>query len=760
MATSSWKATLRCLSICALFLNLPVALCQDISDANLLETITVTANRIEQNLQEVSSAISVFDQDSIEKSGIIDITGLEWGVPGLIIGQSGGEVRPAMRGARTNEVGVSGSGIAEQVVGIFLDGIYIPTTTAGLGVYVDIERIEVLRGPQGTLYGRNTFAGSINVITKQPEFDSITGSIKVLAGSYDQNSYEGIVNIPIGNRVATRLVITTDKHEGYISNHYLAGTSDDLRQNDSSYIRWATKWQPRDELTATLRVDYAKKEANSDAIWGYQQIAGYQLTETAQGTGIFNSMAAVIPGHIYQPADVENDDISPYDVFRNALSINQQENLSTTLIIQWLTDSVDYKWTTNYFKLSGKQFYDNDYSDGGIDEVGGFGRQDDQSTWSTELQATSNTEGAWSWVGGVFLYGQEADWEWLWREDSNDDGVADVIAVPSWGNPGHDPHKVDSLAVFGQLRYKFSDDFRLIYGGRYNQDDKSFTGDSTGDWNDTAFLWKLGVEYVPNKGVMLYASASTGYRTGGANDRRVVARGADSLYDNEDVISYEIGLKSDLLDGIMRFNLAAYANQYSDVKAQLFAVACNDTTADETVLQCISTGNFASFEYYENGGGVKSIGVEFDLQWLPIDDLLITASMAYSDAEFKEGFNLGNTKLRPLLGLGNFEGRQDVNDNNSQFSFSGWTPAMSPQYTVGLSASYEIYLAKESYLTAYIQMAYKDDYFAFDINITEVKVDAHVMADARLIWRVNENFSVTAYVKNIGNKAVLNRAVV
>ncbi|NQZ09139.1 MAG: TonB-dependent receptor [Algicola sp.] len=708
MATSSWNETFGCLLICALLFNPPVALCQDISDANLLETITVTANRIEQNLQEVSSAISVFDQDSIEKSGIIDITGLEWGVPGLIIGQSGGEVRPAMRGARTNEVGVSGSGIAEQVVGIFLDGIYVPTTTAGLGVYVDIERIEVLRGPQGTLYGRNTFAGSINVITKQPEFDSITGSIKVLAGSYDQNSYEGIVNIPIGDRVATRLVITTDKHEGYIRNHYLAGTADDLRQKNSSYLRWMTKWQPRDELTAALRVDYAKKEANSDAIWGYQQIAGYQLTETAQGTGIFNPMAAVIAGHIYQPADVENDDISPYDVFRNALSINQQENLSATLIIQWLTDFVDYKWTTNYFKLSGKQFYDNDYSDGGIDDVGGFGRQDDQSTWSTEIQTASNTEGQWSWIGGVFLYGQEADWEWLWREDSNDDGIADAIAVPSWGNPNHDPHKVDSLAVFGQLRYKFSDDFRLIYGGRYNRDDKSFTGDSTGDWNDTAFLWKWVMEYVPNKDVMLYASVSTGYRTGGANDSRVVARGADPLYDNEDVISYEMGLKSDLLDGIMRFNLAAYANQYSDVKAQLFAVACNDTTTGETVLQCISTGNVASFEYYENGGGVKSMGVELDLQWLPIDSLLLTASMAYSDAEFKEGFNLGNTQLRPLLGLGNFEGRQDVNDNNSQFSFSGWTPAMSPQYTVGLSASYEIYLGEESYLTTYIQLAYKE----------------------------------------------------
>jgi len=183
-----------------------------------IERIAVTANRRSQDLQEVSSSITALGEGDIARAGIIDVTGLEQVVPGLRMGSSGGEVRPAMRGARTNEVGVAGTGIAEQIVGIFQDGIYVPTTSSGLGALVDVQRIEVLRGPQGTLYGRNTFAGSINIITNQPVFDDLLGSIKVETGSYNRSAYEGIINIPVSDTVATRFVVASDRHDGYINN--------------------------------------------------------------------------------------------------------------------------------------------------------------------------------------------------------------------------------------------------------------------------------------------------------------------------------------------------------------------------------------------------------------------------------------------------------------------------------------------------------------------------------------------------------------
>ena len=546
----STKKTLLGLSVATAFYSGAVLAQQETDtqekseQATGLERIQVTANRRSQSLQEVSASISALDDSDIQRAGIVDITRLEQLVPGLRIGKSGGEVRPAMRGARTNEVGVAGTGIAEQIVGIFQDGIYVPSTTAGLGAYVDVARIEVLRGPQGTLYGRNTFAGSINVISNEPEFDEVTGSIKALHGSYNRAAYESILNLPISDDIATRMVIASDNHDGYIQNHHTPGPADDLREKSAFYARSTTKWQVNEDTSATLRLDYSNKDANSEAIWGYQQIFGYQISETSPGSGVFNPNPTVTPGHIYQPGNVKNNDRGPYDVYRNAISRDKQETFSATLSLEWVMSFADAKWTTNYSKLSGEQFYDNDYSDGGIDFVGGFGRQDDQRAWSSELQLISNGEGPLSWVAGLYVFDQEADWEWLWRTDTNNDGTPDAIVVPSWGNPDHDPHTVDSIAAFGQIRYELSDDVRLIGGLRFNRDEKTFTGDNIPDWDDSATLWKLGVEYDYAKDIMLYASAATGYRTGGANDARVVARGASALYGNEDVISYEAGIKS------------------------------------------------------------------------------------------------------------------------------------------------------------------------------------------------------------------------
>lgn len=723
-----------------------------------IEKITVTANRHAQDLQEVSSSITALGADDVERAGIIDITGLQQVVPGLKVGSSGGEVRPAMRGARTNEVGVAGTGIAEQIIGIFQDGIYVPTTTAGMGAFVDIERIEVLRGPQGTLYGRNTFAGSINVITNRPNMDEVEGNVKITTGAYNRSAYEGVLNLPLTNNLATRVVVASDRHDGYINNHFVPGPSDDLREKNSFYARSVTRYEPSENFNATIRVDYSKKDANSEAIWGYQQIAGYSLTETSPG--IYDPDAIVTKGHTYQPADVERDDIGPYDVYRNAMSLDKQEAFSATATLEWYTDAADFKWTSNYSELSGKQYYDSDFSDGGLDFVGGFGRQDDQKTISSELQISSNHEGPLQWIAGLYYFDQEADWEWLSSADTTGNGVPDSVVVPSWGNPDHDPHTSDSIAVFGQLRYEVSDDLRLVGGLRYNKDEKSFTGDSIPDWDDSAVLWKAALEFDQSDDLMFYASAATGVRTGGANDARVVARGAEPLYDNEEVMSYEVGMKSTLLDGDMRLNISAFVNDYDDVKAQLFAVACSDITTGDTVLQCLEAGETQSFEYYENGGSIETQGVEVDMQWYPTDSLSINGTFTWLDAEFSDDYAVGNDQLRPLLGLGNFEGRQDINDNNSQFSFAGWSPAMAPEYTIGLSANYEIELENGGALIPHIQVSYSDDYYAFDINTPETRVDAHSIVDARVAWIVNENVQVDFFVKNLTDEEVLTRAVI
>ena len=765
------------------------------SAQTVLEEIVVTASKRAESVQDVSAAVTALDSAAIDRAGIIDLTGLEQVVPGLRIGKSGGEARPALRGARTNEVGVAGTGIAEQVVGIFLDGIYVPTTTAGLGAYVDVNRIEVLRGPQGTLYGRNTFAGSINVVTNAPNFDGINGSLKAGTGAYNRTNYEGVLNLPLSPNVATRLVIAGDQHEGMIENLVLPGSSDDLREKDQFYARKTTVFDLGGDSSITWRVDYFNKDSNSEAIWGYQQTYGYQVCRTPpapdpaappsdpdsppapvpcnpEGGGAFIPDARVTPGHIYQPAGALNQDLGPYSVYRNAVSFDKQRAFSTSLVFEWATSFADVKLTGNYSSLSGQQFYDNDYSDGGIERVGGFGRVDEQTAISIEALLVSNSDGPLSWVAGFYGFDQDADWGWLWRTDTNGDGTADAVVVPGWGNPDDDPHTVLSLATFGQATFAVNDSLRLIGGLRYNTDDKDFTANDNAtaipnppdkdlSWDDDAVLWKAAVEFDLNPDMMAYASASTGYRTGGQNDRRVVARGAEQFYDNEEVTSYEVGLKSTLLGGAMRLNAAAFINEYSDVKAQLFAVACNDSASTKTPSQCVADGESTTFEYYENGGDSQTVGVEVEMQWAVAENLTVNANLAWLDAEFDSNYAVGSSQIRPLLGLGNLEGRQDVNDPNSQFSFAGWTPALSPEYTAGLSVLYDMQLANGSILTPYVGLNYVGSYYAFDINIPEVEQDAHLNADLRLTW-VNEDAGLTleAFMLNALDEEVMTRAVV
>ena len=721
-------------SASAMALSLNAAMAQ-------VDEVIVTAEKRAENIQDVSAAVTALDSDAIAAAGIQDITRLENVVPGLRIGSSGGEVRPAMRGARTNEVGVAGTGIAEQVIGIFLDGVYVPTTTAGMGTYLDVDRIEVLRGPQGTLYGRNTFAGSINVITKEPVIGEYSGDMKVTLGDYARTDTQYTMNIPMSDVSALRIAASSEKRDGYVENINVDGTSDDLKAKSQSFLRASYK-REMGENELLLRLEHSKKDANSDAIWGYQQLAGYQ-----NGTAI--------QGHIYgsyTPAAPYTGE-TPYRVDRNAVSFDEQETNALTLQAKLAGDAMDTKIILNYSKLSGSQFYDNDYTPAGGDIYGGFGRQDDHETVSAELQFTSNGDGPLSWVAGAYYFDQETDWEWLWREDTDDDGENDRISVPGWGNPTEDAHTTESTALFGQATYALDDSNRVIGGLRMNDDSKTFTG-NIADWSDDSMTYKAAYERDMNEDTLVYASYSTGIRTGGANDARTVSRGAPASYDNEEVTSMEVGYKTIMNDNTMVLNIAAYQNEYADVKAQLFAVACNDLT-DNDVAACAAAGTSTTFEYYQNGGDSSTTGLEVELQYAPDDKLNVKASLAYTDAEFDSGYTVGNNLINPLAGLGNYQNRQTGNT----FDMGGMKPAFSPELAASVNASYSYDLFGGT-MTPSILFNWLDDYYTFDVNLPENLQESHTKTDLRVSWTNGDGVTLEGFILNLEDEAVLARTVV
>ena len=684
-----------------------------------IEEIIVTAQKRAESIQDVSASVTAVDVKTIARAGIDDVSRLEHLVPGLRMGQSGGEARLAMRGTRTNNVGPD----AEQVVGIFQDGIYVPTTTQALGAYVDLQQIEVLRGPQGTLYGRNTFGGTINVFSAQPTFDEVKGYAEVTLGDYGKQKFQGAVNFPVTDEFAVRIAAMSDEHDGYVENTFLPGTSDDMDANDATYYRITAKLQPTENFSATLRHSAYAKDANTTAIWGYQQLGGYS-------NGVYTE------GHPYLPADaVAPTDNGPWSVSRNFPSNARIDDKSTSVALEYEASFATAKLLHNKTDFEGYFESDFDYSNGGptIDTVGDFaflGRNNTQETKSTELQLISNSETAFDWMLGYYNYEQDSDWGWV-------SAIAGEIIPYGYG---HNLFTSESEAFFANTNYAVSDRFRVNAGIRFNEDTKGGgAGATTNSWKDT--LWKAGAEYDLNDSQMGYFTASTGFRAGGFNSAGVVdaifdATGRDiTSYGPEAVTAYEVGLKSTLQDGELILNVAAFLNDYTDMHAQSFFTIPGDP---------------ATSEYTENGGEVDASGLEVEIQWAPTDNWYIVANAALLNAEF------GNYDIAALNGLGDLGGRSD----GTVLSLEGYEPANSPGLTMGGQISYDYPLGAMGTLTPMLQFTYTSDYFSSDINLAPTQQDAHTKSDLRLIWDYDaKGIQLEAFVLNLEDEAVLNRTV-
>ena len=217
----------------------------------------------------------------------------------------------------------------------------------------------------------------------------------------------------------------------------------------------------------------------------------------------------------------------------------------------------------------------------------------------------------------------------------------------------------------------------------------------------------------------------------------------------------EIGYKTLLNNNTMLLNIAAYSNEYSDVKAQLFALACTDP-ANNDVSACASTGDPAdttTFEYYQNGGDSSTTGLEIELQYAPDDKLNVTANLAYTDAEFDSDFVVGNDLINPLFGLGDYQGRQDGNT----FNMGGMAPAFAPELAASVSASYSYELFGGT-MTPSILFNWLDDFYTFDVNLPETMQESHTKTDLRVGW-TNEGVTLEGFILNL-NEAVLARTVV
>ena len=668
---------------------------------------TVLAEKFDDKTQTQPVAVTRLLEDDLVRSRIRHIDRIANQVPNMQYGQSGNEARISIRGARTNRTGAE----ADPIVGIYEDGISVNTTTQALEPYVDINRIEVLRGPQGVMYGRNAFGGVINIISNEPDPSGWDAAFEGEFGYADGTRFDAMINIPLTETITTRIAARYDIHSGYVNNRVLEGDADDLRDSKQQYARWMTTWQPTDNFSLAVNLVSYDQNQTGSGMWGYHQKGAY-----VDGS--------YMDGHQFLPFDAKLADIDGWNVSRNTASLEDQENLSGTLKLHWDIGFAALEWFINKSKFENKQVFDSDYSDGGDRFNSEFSGWDSfRDTLSSEVRLVSNSNGSFEWMAGLNWLDMESNWGWIKTTNG-------AYSQPDWDSTGI--YKADSTSAFAGVGYQFTDSLKLSGGLRYYDESKTLRTGESDSWD--GLLWNAALAYAINDNMNAWFSASTGYRPGGLNGMP----GVPATFDSEEVTAYEVGLKSIMADGSLVMNLSAFFNDYSDMQAQSF-----------TILPL--PGEAGLMDYMTNAGDMESKGVEAEIQWFPGSRWNISANLAWLDAEFK------NYQVPAIAGLGDIPGHT----MGDTLSLDGWRPAMSPEWSMGLQASYVFDLGKNGSFTPMIQTTYIGDYYANDLNLAGALQKSHSKTDLRLFWDLPGNkVKLQFYLENIEEETDMNNVII
>lgn len=630
---------LRSASLTAAFFYLPLipvqALADEAADAELgreLNEIVVTAQKRETNLQATPIAISVLGNETLRDRHIQSLGDLMDGsVPSL-------RVAPFFSRSSALTIGIRGivpfdanQPSRDAGVGVYLDGVYLGRSQ-GLGAALfDIERIEVLKGPQGTLFGRNSTGGAVSIVSRAPSGDF---GLRQTAGigNFGSHRIETHLDLPSWNNIAVKLDGIVTKRGGTVKNTMQG--EEDFNQYDRRGLHVGVQWQPDDSFTA--RYDYDISEDRTTPYY-VQLIDRHPLAPAAN----FAPLVQV------QPRRATKVDIG----------LPQEENVGNisghTLHLSWHpTDAVELRSITAYREVEQEQL-DNSLGAHSSRFVpnGNFGRYSlaslRQKQFSEELQVLA-TMGSLNLVGGVFYYHEKGDDD-AWTPSTmtwNATGTAATrIPTLAAGAATAFPDrastaKTDSIAVFGQFTWTppvLAEKLHLTAGGRYTHDSKDgmltkvngalpvlrgVTGPISfkGSWN--RFDPMVTVAFDPSEDLHIYGRWGTAYRAGGANSRSVIYR----AFDPETVSTFEGGIKAEFLNRRARLNLAAYHTRYKDIQIDFNAVN----------LENSSRGTIETVNAFGKGT-IK--GFEADLTLAPVQGLTLTVAYAYTKGDLPPADN-------------------------------------------------------------------------------------------------------------------------
>ena len=711
---------------------------------SVLPEVVITATRRTENIQKVPIAVTSISADDLQERGITDILSLDKAVPGLKIANSGNDPTPILRGA-----GVAGT--TDIAVPFYVDGIYRPRSGQGLASYLDLEQVDVLRGPQGTLFGRNTYGGLISLVTKRPSTKALDFGAAVTFGDFNEKKLEGFLNVPLGQDLAMRVSASSEKRDPYVQNIFNSAAG--LKDADSTYARAQLLWMPSKTFSANLTVTTWHDTANGNADYQYKclGIPVNAVTKKLDGiTGFIDPRCgtrAGWEGGRSQAGSVDSGAASALaisDPYKIAFDFKPQRDIkedSVSVKLQGEVVNHSVTFSAAQFKYRELRLTDSDLS-----QLPALvaGQLINSRASSAEVTINSLATGPLKYTLGAYLYDDSAaggnNSAFLWGYTYT---TPQKPAWASWlyqGNGG-----TRSTALYGQASYALTDKLTAAVGLRNSEDKRksytlnvisstrgndlpSYGGSPTvNNGKDKHTDWRASLAYQLNKDTMLFASGSTGYIAGS------VQAVSQKLLDPQTNESYELGFKTTLLDGRLKLNGSLFQANYDGLTTTVFVA----TGAAGTILA-----------QQVPGGSTQAHGLELEARWAATDKINLTLGLAANRSTFKR-FNVGNT-LGPA-------GSDFIAPNGQGwFIMDGKKTAYSPDLTLNVGASYYIGLGSAGSVTPSAFIYYSSSYRTTAAPFFFSEQKAYTTLDLSLMWASRDNkYSVRGFVNNATDQVVM-----
>lgn len=789
----------------SLGLTAPVFAQEAESEESNDDIIVVTANKKEQSIQDVSLSIQAFDEEGLAEGGIDDVSRLEFLVSGVNFSFTGNDAKFNVRGANSTNTFSDNS----SIVGAYVDGVYKARASQQSRAFFDVERLEFLKGPQGTLYGRNTFAGALNLYTNKPVLGEYEAGLTVGYERFDTFKGEGFINIPLGDDIAVRYAGYVQKGDGYIEN--LAGP--DIGQQDDKGFRISGYWEPSNNFNATVRFQHSREDGREAGLFGYTFLCR-NVTPSGHTDAFGSEQDCANPNRGALGSDgttnfAANSGLpgtGPFTISQDYVpDVDLQENV-VSLELNLDVGPGSFKSISSYTDFRNLFGFDFDFS-ANPNSVGGFDETAEAIT--QELTFTSDLDGPFNFTTGAYYSYDEQFFSFSIFQQTQRDDSQRGVAVPVLDNAGNpvisngaplllpilsatplaspntniggffaDSNFIESntFGAYIQGEFEITDQLRLIGGIRYSSENKvgtgggsNFTGDTNGDGTvDSPVTVLPGV--AGSSPVIPPAFSRDVFAI---NRFATDANTSDTTFDSVD---YRVGVEFDINDDVLLYAntatgfLSGVVNNNGTVTdqqdSQVYEVGLKSLLLDGTLIlnaaahyteysnlltqfQVIDPNTGIGVTFSENGGEIDAFGVDLELQYQPTDNLTLSLNAAYLDAQFGV---FGQTSPYQL-------------NNGAPSAFvdlEGETPIFSPEFTLSATASYDFDLGGDyGTLTPYVQFYYSDGFntsnlFAID---PATQQSSYTKTDLRLVWSAPDSkYTIEAFIENIEDEAVLTRS--